>query len=86
MSTRDFMLSIAREAIMHRAEADGYKGDEYNPETDEEGFAVSLLNAIHHWTHTYGRDWTAELNQAQALFEDDLAELKEVSNTTPSNS
>jgi hypothetical protein len=86
MSMRDTMLGIAREAILRRAEADGYTRDDYNPEADEEGYTVSLLNALHHWTHTNRRDWTAELNHAQALFEDDLAELKEVSNTTPSNS
>lgn len=85
MSTRDIMLSIARETILRRAEADGYKPDEYNPEADDEGYTVSLLNALHHWTHTHGRDWTAELNHAQAPFEDDLAEFQAAQTIPPSN-
>jgi hypothetical protein len=86
MSTRETMLGIAREAILCRAEADGYGPNEYDPESDKEGYAVSILNALHHWTHAHGRDWTAELNHAQALFEDDLAEFQPTQTNPPSNS
>jgi hypothetical protein len=74
MSTREMMLGFAREAILTRAKADGYQPDQYDPESDIEGYVVSLLNALHHWCHACGHDWTAELNHAQALFEEDLRE------------
>jgi len=77
MSMRDTMLGLARRAILDRAAADGCAEDEYNPESDDEGYIISLLNALHHWCHAYGHDWTAQLNRAQALFEEDLGEYRE---------
>lgn len=77
MTTRDLMLDIAREAILARADRDGYQPGEYVPETDHEGYVISLLIALHHWCHTHGHDWTAELRSAQELFEEDLDEARE---------
>ncbi|GMW03700.1 MAG: hypothetical protein AMXMBFR84_48340 [Candidatus Hydrogenedentota bacterium] len=77
MTTRETMLDIAREAILTRAKSDGYAPAGYDPESDEEGYVISLLNALHHWCHAYGHDWTAELNRAQALFEEDIEEHQE---------
>ena len=76
MSTRDTMLGFAREAILHRAEADGYQPEEYDPESDDEGYVTSLLTALRHWCETFKHDWNAELRRAQELFEEDLAELR----------
>jgi len=76
MSTRDTMLGIAREAILARAKADGYQPEEYEPETDDEGYVTSLLTAIRHWCDACGHDWNAELRRAQELFEEDLAEAR----------
>lgn len=77
MTMRATMLGFARQAILARAAADGYSESEYNPESDHEGYVISLLNALHHWCHAYGHDWTAELNRAQALFEEDIEECRE---------
>ncbi|MCC6694884.1 MAG: hypothetical protein IT365_04545 [Candidatus Hydrogenedentes bacterium] len=76
MSTRDTMLGLAREAILHRAKADGYQPKEYDPDSDPEGYVTSLLTALCHWCEACGHDWNAELRRAQELFEDDLAELR----------
>ena len=75
MSTRDTMLEIAREAILHRASRDGYAPDEYDPAKDDEGYVISLLIALHHWSQAYGIDWLSELARSQQLFDEDLAEL-----------
>jgi len=50
MSTRDTMLEIARKAILHRASLDGYAPDEYDPAEDDEGYVISLLIALRHWS------------------------------------
>jgi hypothetical protein len=76
MSTRDTMLGFARYAILHRAKADGYQPEEYDPESDPEGYVTSLLTALRHWCETFGHDWNAELRRAQELFEEDLAGLR----------
>ena len=75
MSTRDTMLEIAREAILHRASRDGYAPDEYDPVEDDEGYVISLLIALHHWCDAHGIDWPSELARSQQLFDEDLAEL-----------
>lgn len=77
MITRDTMLGFAREAVLARAAADGYQPGEYDPESDDEGYVISLLNALHHWNHVYDHDWTAELNRAQALFEEDIEKYRQ---------
>lgn len=77
MNTRDTMLHIAREAIICRAAIDGDAPDAYDPEVDEEGFVISLLIALHHWSDAHGHDWHADLRRAQALYEEDLEELRE---------
>jgi len=84
MSAQDMLLGFAREAILTRAAADDYVPEEYDPEADEEGYVVSLLNALHHWCNAHGHDWTAELNRAQELFEEDLQEYRENQGTRPS--
>ena len=76
MSTRDTMLEIARDAILHRASRDGYTPDEYDPAEDDEGYVVSLLTALRHWGDAHGIDWRADLERAEALFTEDLAESK----------
>ncbi len=76
MSMNDTMLSFARYAILNRAEADGYQPGEYDPMPDDEGYVISLLNALHQWTLAHGRDWTNELTRAQQLFEEDLEEFR----------
>ena len=77
MNTRDTMIDIARDAILSRAALDGYAPDQYSPEQDKEGYVVSLLNALHHWCHEHGHDWTAELSRAQSHFEEDLDEFRQ---------
>lgn len=77
MITRDFMLDIARKAILLRASIDGYKPGEYVPETDYEGYVTSLLISLRHWCHTHGHDWNAELRSAKKLFKEDLDEVRE---------
>ncbi len=78
MTTRALMLDIAREAILARAARDGYNPKEYVAETDHEGYVSSLLIGLHHWCDVYGHDWTAELESAQVLFEEDLEELRAI--------
>ena len=75
MSISGTMLDIARHAILDRARLDGYSRQTYDPAEDVEGYIVSILNALHHWCHAHGHDWTTELSRAQSLFEDDLEEL-----------
>ena len=75
MSMRDTMLEIARQAILHRASLDGYKSDEYDPAEDGEGYVISLITALRHWSEAHGQDWQAELERAESLFAEDLAEL-----------
>jgi hypothetical protein len=74
MTIRDTMLEIARKAILHRASLDGYAPDEYDPAEDDEGYVVSLLIALRHWCAAHGIDWRADLERAEALFTEDLAE------------
>jgi hypothetical protein len=76
MSTRDTMLEIARGAILYRASLDGYAPDAYDPAEDDEGYVVSLLIALRHWGDANNLDWQADLEQAEALFTEDLAESK----------
>jgi hypothetical protein len=68
------MLEIARDAILHRASRDGYEPDQYDPAKDDEGYVISLLTALRHWSDAYGLDWRADLGRAEALFAEDLAE------------
>ena len=84
MTSCEMMRNFARHAILTRATMDGYKADDYDPESDDEGYVISLLNALHHWCHAHGHDWTTELNRAQALFEEDLEESSQSLNTKPS--
>ena len=74
MSTRDTMLEIAREAILRRASRDGYAPDDYDPAEDDEGYVISLLTALRHWSDAHGLDWRADLERAEALFTEDLVE------------
>ena len=74
MTIRDTMLDIALKALLHRASLDGYEPDQYDPVEDSEGYVISLLIALRHWTDAHDRDWYAELARAETLFEEDLAE------------
>lgn len=74
MSTRDAMLEIARDAILHRACRDGYAPDQYDPAKDDEGYVISLLTALRHWSDAHSLDWRADLERAEALFTEDLSE------------
>ena len=74
MSMRDTMLEIARKAILHRASLDGYAPNEYDPAEDGEGYVISLLIALHHWSDAHNLDWQASLDRAQDLFEEDQRE------------
>ena len=74
MSMRDTMLEIARKAILHRASLDGYAPDGYDPAEDDEGYVISLLTALRHWCDARGIDWQADLDRAETLFKEDLAE------------
>jgi hypothetical protein len=74
MTIRDTMLEIARKAILHRASLDGYAPDEYDPGEDDEGYVVSLLIALRHWCEAHDIDWRADIERAEALFTEDLAE------------
>ena len=74
MSARGTMLDIARAAIDARAVRDGYAPGEYDGATDDEGYVISIVNALHHWCHERGIDWDAELARAQELFEQDVRE------------
>ena len=76
MMIRDTMLDIARSAILHRASLDGYESDQYDPAEDDEGYVVSLLTALRHWGDAHGIDWRADLERAEALLTEDLAESK----------
>ena len=76
MSTRDTMLGFAREAILHRAKADGYQPEDYDPESDDEGYVTSLLTALCHWCEAFHHNWNVELHRAQEIFEEDLAEAR----------
>jgi hypothetical protein len=71
---RDTMLEIARKAILHRASVDGYAPNEYDPAEDSEGYVISLLIALHHWSDAHNLDWQASLDRAQDLFEEDQRE------------
>ncbi|MCL4217854.1 MAG: hypothetical protein KJ052_12725 [Candidatus Hydrogenedentes bacterium] len=77
MTTRDLMLDIARRAILNRAERDGYASSEYDPAEDPEGYVISLLIALRHWSHTTNHDWYADLVRAQELFEEDMREYRQ---------
>lgn len=77
MSLRDISLDIARHAIVSRAEFDGTAPEEYDAAEDVEGYAVSLLIALHHWSDAHGRDWSEELDRAQAHYEADLEEARQ---------
>ena len=70
----DLMLSVARKAIESRASMDGYADDQYDAESDPEGYVTSLLNALHQWCAIHGIDWQKELVRAQGFFEEDGAE------------
>jgi len=74
MSTRDTMLDIARNAILLRAARDGYAPDTYDPASDDEGYVISLLTALRHWSDAHGLDWQADLARAQEFFEKDMRE------------
>ena len=76
MNMRDTMLGIARRAILHRASLDGYDPRQYDPATDTEGYVISLLTALRHWSEAYGIDWQGQIARAQELFEDDVREDK----------
>jgi hypothetical protein len=76
MTIRDTMLEIARKAILHRASLDGYAPDEYDPAEDDEGYVISLLVALRHWGDAHDMDWQADLERAETLFDEDLAESK----------
>ena len=73
-TTRNIMLAIAREAINNRATQDGYAPGEYDPVSDDEGYIISIINALQHWCHEHGMDWHAELARSQELFGQDVAE------------
>ena len=74
MNTRDTMLDIARDAILHRAARDEYDPKEYDPATDDEGYVISILIALRHWSDAHNLDWQADLARAEILFQEDLAE------------
>jgi hypothetical protein len=71
---RDTMLEIARKAILHRASLDGYESGQYNPVEDGEGYVISLLIALRHWSEAHSQDWQADLERAETLFQEDLTE------------
>jgi hypothetical protein len=76
MSLRDISLEIGRHAICSRAAFDGIAAEAYDAAEDVEGYAVSLLIALHHWSDAHGRDWSEELEHAEAHYEADLAEAR----------
>jgi hypothetical protein len=82
MSMRDTMLTIAREAILHRASLDGYAPNEYDPAEDSEGYVISILIALRHWSDSHALDWQAELARARDLFEEDMQEEQESENVS----
>jgi hypothetical protein len=69
---QSLMLSIAKEVIQCRAARDGYEPETYDAEKDEEGYIVSILNALRQWSHAHDIDWEAELERAQEFFFEDL--------------
>jgi hypothetical protein len=70
----DVMLSIARDAIAARAAQDGCDPHTYDAAQDPEGYVVSLLIALQHWSCEHRLDWHAQLLQAHELFKQDYAE------------
>jgi hypothetical protein len=74
MNTRDIMLDIAREAILNRAARDGYFPDDYDPVKDDEGYVISLIVALRHWSNAHSMDWRADLERAENLFREDMTE------------
>lgn len=83
MTTRHTMLEIAREAIVNRARYDGYDEGEYNPMKDDEGYSISLLAALRHWSHEHGHDFQEELRRSHQLFQEDLDETCTVQLSEP---
>jgi len=82
MTMRDTMLEIARKVILHRASLDRYAPNEYDPAADTEGYVISLLIALRHWSDSHDLDWQSELVRAQGLFEKDMQEEQETKNTS----
>ena len=76
MTTRSTMLTIAHETILLRAKLDGYSPGEYDPVEDNEGYVISILIALRHWSDAHKMDWQADLARAQELFEEDIEEAR----------
>ncbi len=71
-ATTDSPLSVAREIIELRAVKEGCGPGEYDAEHDPKGHILSLLNALHQWSHRHGFDWNSQLALAQGFFEQDI--------------
>ena len=73
-TTREFLLDVAKLAILMRDVVDGVPNPEYDCQQDPEGYVTSLLTALHHWCDAYGLDWESELSKSQECFEQDMVE------------
>ena len=75
MTMREVMLGIAEAVLNFRESLDDGGNDDYDAVKDPEGYTVSILCALRHWTHAHGRDWFQELARAEELFQEDLLGL-----------
>lgn len=72
--TRDFLLRVAKLAILMRDVVDGTPSPKYDCEEDPDGYITSLLTALHHWCDEHGLDWEEELHRSRRCHRLDLVE------------
>jgi len=73
-STRDFLLRVAKLAILMRDVVDGTPSPDYNCEEDPDGYITSLLTSLHHWCDEHGLEWDSELRRSDECHSLDMVE------------